>query len=430
MSAESQAAAIREFEVADKARGFDFKTGPMMRITLFRLKGDRYRMLWTSHHILFDGWSRAVMMGEFLHIYEGLVPGKSLPSVEDDRYEDYIRFIEQVDQEKEQSYWANYLRPIEHGTLLPFVDAGAERNRGKGLYASIELDINEEITGKVERFAQHHHITVSTLMQGVWSYLLHRYTGSANVVFGVIVSGRPEELSQVEQRVGMFINALPLQAAIREEQPIVEWLQGIQQDQVASRRFQYTPLSKIQGWTGIRGDLFDSLIVFENYPVSKVLASKKWSLEVENLRISEQTNYPLSLVINSGSEINVDFSYNPALLKPESVLAIRGHFEQVLLQLVDSSNCKLGDLEVLSGGERNKLLHDFNNNKAAYPKNKTLVDLFEEQVAKTPDSIAAVFEEQQLTYKELNERSNQLGHYLRSKASKKIHWCRFASIVH
>ena len=145
------------------------------------------------------------------------------------------------------------------------------------------LNLDGETTAKAELYAQRNHITVNTIMQGVWSYLLHRYTGSGDVVFGVIVSGRPDELPGIEQRVGMYINTLPLHSNLTKENKtsdqISKWLKQIQDDQVLSRHYQYTPLSEIQRWAGIGGDLFDSILIFENYPVSEIIRSKEWKLK-------------------------------------------------------------------------------------------------------------------------------------------------------
>ncbi|MEO6231487.1 MAG: amino acid adenylation domain-containing protein [Ferruginibacter sp.] len=418
MTIEEQAISIKQFEASDKARGFNFKVGPMMRISLFRLNDERYRMLWTSHHILFDGWSRSILMSEFLNIYEQLAAGNALPLLLEDRYEDYIRYIEKIDKDKEQSYWKNYLQSVEQGTLLPFINTTTERNKGVGLYSSIIWEISNDITEQIEQYAQQHRITLNTLMQGVWSYLLHQYTGSDDIVYGVIVSGRPDDLPHVEQRIGMFINTLPLCSHFKKDQGIIGWLQDIQNNQVASRQYQYTALSDIQQWTGVRGDMFDSLFIFENYPVSKVLTSKQWSLEVKNVKVNEQTNYPLCISISNAGRIHIDFGYNTGLLKKESVEKIRQHFEHVLLQVIEKSNGRIGDIVLLTDAEQQQLLVEFNNTRVNYPKSKSIVDLFEEQVARTPDKIAIVFEQEQWSYKELNERSNRLAHYLRAKGVK------------
>jgi amino acid adenylation domain-containing protein len=284
------------------------------------------------------------------------------------------------------------------------------------------LRLNEEVTTQINSYAQKHRITVNTLMQGVWSYLLHSYTGSENVVYGVIVSGRPDDLAGVEKRVGMYINTLPLHSTLNSEKQsergIAEWLQELQSDQVSSRHYQYTPLQEIQKFTKVIGDLFDSLLVFENYPVSEIVKAKQWSLKVENMQMKEQTNYPLTIAIGSSDKINMNFSFNAAVLKKEYAEEIRDHFENVLMQIVSKDDIRPDEIKLLTNNEEEKILKEFNNTFTDYPDYKNIIELFDEKVSDSPDSIAVMFEEKQLTYKELDERSNQLAHFLISSGIK------------
>jgi hypothetical protein len=162
-----------------------------MRLALIRLQEDRYRMVWSWSHILFDGWSMPILMEEFLSTYESLSSGKEMMKLEADSYEDYIRYTNKRDKEKEQSYWRNYLKGIEQNTLLPFIGSTRERTKGAGEYKTWSLELNPAMSNRLQDFAQSNHVTLNTIMQGVWSQLLHRYTGNENVVYGVIVSGRP-----------------------------------------------------------------------------------------------------------------------------------------------------------------------------------------------------------------------------------------------
>jgi len=125
-----QLSLLQEYAAADRIKEFDFKSAPLMRLALIRLDEDRYHMLWTFHHILFDGWSMPVLMEEFLSAYDLSLVGKALPNVEEDRYEDYIRYIGHKDRDAEEQYWRNYLEGVESGTLLPFIRATAERTKG------------------------------------------------------------------------------------------------------------------------------------------------------------------------------------------------------------------------------------------------------------------------------------------------------------
>jgi amino acid adenylation domain-containing protein len=311
------------------------------------------------------------------------------------------------------------LQGVEQKTLLPFIRSTTELTKGTGASKLMFLQVPDNVTIKLQSYIQRHRLTANTIMQGVWSLLLHRYTGSNEIVFGVIVSGRPDDLARVEQRVGMYINTLPLHSSIKEEEGIVEWLQNLQQDQISSRQFQHTPLFDIQEWTGIQGDFFDSLLVFQNYPLSKLISSGEWALQVGNVEVYEQNNFPLTVTIRGTEQISVEFRYNSELLKESYVEEIRGHFHNVLQQIVeDNKDVKPGDIKLLTSTEEHQLLSEYNTSKVLYPKGKSVTDLFELQVEKTPSANALRFEKTSLSYQELNERSNQLAHFLRSRGVK------------
>jgi len=418
MNSEEQAAALHELEEADHAKGFDFKEVPLMRITLIKLEEDRYKMLWTSHHILFDGWSLSILMGEFLNNYEIILSGKKPEGRVEDRFEDYIRYLERADKAQQENYWREYMSGVEESTLLPFIGSTSDRTKGVGEYGNLLLKLDEATTSKAENYAQSHRITLNTLIQGVWSYLLHGYTGNKDITFGVIVSGRPDDFQGIEQRVGLYINTLPLHSNMEKGKKTEVWLQDIQKDQVSSRQYQYTPLQEIQSWTGVSGDLFDSILVFENYPVSDIIMSQEWSLKIEDVKMKDQTNYPMTVLVGGIQEINVNFNFNRAILKEEYVEDIRKHFENVLLQIISDKAVILNEIKLLTPEEEKQVLVDFNNTEVEYLKDKSIVDLFEEQVSKHPDTIAIEFEDEKVTYKELNERSNRIAHLLRSKGVK------------
>ena len=415
---QEQAATLLEYAAKDRVKGFDFNVVPLMRIALFRLSEDRYRMIWTSHHILFDGWSMPVIMGEFLNAYELLRSGKTVSINEEDRFEDYIRYIDKIDKGEEETYWRTYLKGLHQNTLLPFIGPTAERTKGLGVFETLPLQLDAAKSAAIHSFAQQHRLTVNTIMQGVWAYLLHYYTGNDDIAYGVTVSGRPDDMPGIEQRVGMYINTLPLHSKLQREQGVAEWLQQVQGEQVDSRHFQYTPLQVIQDWSGIKGDLFDTMLTFENYPVDKLVASKKWSLKVENVQVNEHTNYPLSILVENAAEISIRFSYNALLLPEDQINSVCQHFENILLQITRQPGMLVSGLDPLSAAEKNELLERFNDTLVPYPANKNLVDLFEDQVLKTPDGVAVIDGRQQLTYQQLNERSNQLAHCLFSKGIK------------
>lgn len=415
LPAHQQEQLVKEYEESDRQKGFDFTKAPLTRVALLRLTDTRYKMLWTWHHILIDGWSTPTLMVELLNTYDLLAAGKQPPAVEVDQYEDYIRFIERRNKDDEEAFWRDYLKDMSTGCLLPFIGSAMDRTKGIGAYRDEVLLLDAVLTSKVENFAHRNRVTLNTVMQGVWAYLLYRYTGNEQVTYGFTVSGRPNELSGVERKVGMYVNTLPLATTIQKGQGIVEWLQAMQQRQLSSLEYQYTALSNIRKWTGVRGDLFDSTLTFQNYPVSEMLKSHKWSLDVSNVHVRQQNNYPLSLTITMGTETDIVFSFNSTLLDAVYVQQIMAHFRYVLEQLITETAVTVDSIQLLSTEERCHILQMAGTPVADAGPDDTVLNLIGAQSKATPGNTAIVFGQYILTYQQLDERSNQLAHYLNQR---------------
>ncbi|WP_212004500.1 non-ribosomal peptide synthetase [Chitinophaga sp. HK235] len=410
-----QQAAIDAFLAEDKAKGIDFKTPPLMRIALLQTGESNYLMVWTFHHILLDGWSISVLMEEFMQYYKQLAAGKTVEDTTTDVFEDYIRFISSQDASAAEQHWRQYMSGIEEGTLLPFIQANADRTKGIGHYHERLLTLDEENSRQAEVFARAHGLTINTLIQGVWAYLLHSYTGQDAITYGVIVSGRPEQLPGVEKRAGMYINTLPLFTTLTAETAIVEWLKQLQQGQIQCREHGYLSLNTIQQWTGISGDMFDSIFVFENYPHAEDEAIAPGAFRVDNVEIKEHSNYPLSVIVGAGAQIQVLFKYNAAILDDAYVTQLESHLRQVLLQMISSRYSEIGELSLLTEQEYTHLVYEVNQTSTPYPEHENISGLFSSQVQQCPDAIAAICGSRQLTYQSLDEQSGKLAHYLHKK---------------
>lgn len=405
---------IEAIEKKDRQQGFDFTKAPLMRLTLLRLAEKRYRLLWTFHHILCDGWSIAVLINELQEVYQALAVGISPARAIEDKYEDYIRLIEAVDRHEEEKYWKSYMRGVNRPTLLPFISSRApERTKGIGEYRHETLELTTDLTQKIIRCAQSRQVTLNTMMQAVWAYLLYRYTGEQDITYGIITSGRPEELSGVERRVGVYINTLPVHARINEDMLLNDWLAELQLGQVASRQYQHTRLNDIQNWINLPGDLFDSILVFENYPVSNDFNAPARTLQVERIHTHEQTNYPLGLMVNVGQQIKITFAYNSRLLDRSHVQLIKSHLNLMLAQIsTQRSDLRISDLQIITGDERHKLLVKFNATTREFSGPKTATALFAVQIDRVPNKKALIYGDWEMTYSELDQRSNQVANYL------------------
>lgn len=414
MSEGAKCRALQEYEAADASTGFDLATAPLMRVTLIRLNGDHYRMLWTAHQALFDSWSTSALLEEFLATYEHIARDEEVVAGENDNYEDYFSYIDGNIVE-EQAYWRSYLATVDSGTQLPFVKLPEGEEKTAPSYKEEFLGADEMLTKKIENFAHRYGITVNTIMQGVWSYLLHHYTGNGGVAYGIRISCRHADLPEAKTRIGVYTNTVIRRTEVRKEQRIGDWLKKIEAAQGLADRYQHTPLNEINEWAEAHEALFDTLIVFGDRPPGKVAQSAKWSLRPRNIRLYERSDYPLQVRIMRDKQILLAFQYDCCLLREAQVKQIRDHFEHVLLQLVRCGEHLLKDITLLTAPEKYQLLHKFHDRRPDASKDETIISRFELQVQQAPDNIAVIFEGERLTYRELNERSNQLAHFLRGK---------------
>lgn len=403
---------LRSFLNEDAHTPFDLKQAPLFRLTLITLAENRTKLVFTIHHILSDGWSLPVLFGEYMSSYKSLVDHhEPLVTPEKDNFRDYINFISGKGKQKTRSYWKNILSKLESPSILPFIDPKKELNKTFGNCSSALIKGDDFIL-QLEAFAKENKLTINTIVQGAWAYLLSKYTNSQTVVFGTVISGRPADLKDVESRVGLYINTIPLCSTLNGEDNIVDWLTALQNTHTTSREeYGHSSLAEIQKRSGVSGELFDSLMVFENYPVDAIKSSKSY-LEVENVEVKQQNNYALTMSVThrSGQALTVDFEYNSELLSDSDVLMISGHFSTLMESMLNGG--AISTLEYLTSAEQHQLLNVFNDTSTDYSRALTVLDLFHKQVINNPDKAAVVFGNKKINYLELDELSNQLANCL------------------
>ncbi|MEL6867012.1 MAG: condensation domain-containing protein, partial [Bacteroidota bacterium] len=404
---------IATFLQQDRERGFDLEQAPLFRVQLFQLSEDRYQMIWTHHHIINDGWSTPLIFNQLLTHYEQKRLGQTPTPQAEDHYEDYIRYIESQDQTAAQDYWKQHLHALSGPCLLPFVAHHPGRNKGGTSMACELVSLSNQHHEALRAYAHRHHLTINTILQGIWAYILSIYTSRKEVVFGVTVSGRPADLAGAEHRVGPYINTIPFLVEIDHTAPISEWLSNIQSIHTESRQYQYSTLNDIQGWNGIVGDFFDSLMVYENYPMEESL-SDVGDLKIGSIRVEENTNYLLTITIKPGATFQIELHYNAELLAVQYVKRLAGHLNRVLEEVVTEKSAHLSELSLLTKAELAQL-QSFQGPKSYYPQRESIVSILGSQAMQHKDKIAVRCREVQWTYEQLDHRSNQMGHYLRSK---------------
>ncbi|MEG4490502.1 amino acid adenylation domain-containing protein [Microcoleus sp. D3_18_C4] len=411
---------LETFLKSDRDRGFDMRQPPLMRMTLIKLAKDTYYFIWSHHHLLLDGWSNPTILTEVFDFYQAELNGEQLSLPRPRPYRDYIVWIQQQNLSEAESFWRQRLQGFTAPTPLPI-----ERNFGSA--AGEESDREQQIllpvatTAALRSLARQQQLTLNTLVQGAWGLLLSRYSGEEDIIFGTVVSGRPPDLAGVESMVGLFVNTQPARVKIRPKDSLLSWLKQLQDRQIEARQYEYSPLVEVQRWSEVPGTLplFDTLVVFENYPLESSLQKRVKNLEIESVLSFEKTNYALTLTVVPGEELALKIGYNSNRFEDSAIARMLGHLQTLLEGMTANPERKLSELPLLSAAERQQLLVQWNDTQADYPKNSSIHELFAAQTERTPDAVAAICENEQLTYRELNAKANQIAHYLQSLGVKR-----------
>jgi surfactin family lipopeptide synthetase C len=414
LSSVEQQEQLQAFLRADRKQGFQLSKAPLMRIALIQMDEETYQFIWSHHHLLLDGWSLSLVFKEVFAFYEAFRRGQNLQLKPCRPYQDYIAWLQQQDLTKTEAFWRQVLQGFTAPTPLEVDKASEGLSKQGESYAEQQIELSAATTGALQSLARQHQLTLNTLVQGAWTLLLSRYSGQEDVVFGVTVSGRPATLAGVESMVGLFINTLPVRVQVSPRAYLLPWLKQLQAQQVELRQYEYSSLIQVQGWSEVpRGlPLFESIVVFENYPLDASLRESGSSLELCNIQSVELTNYPLTVVAWPGRELLLQIGYDCHRFDAATITRMLGHLQTLLEGIVAHPEQQLEGLPLLTQEERQQLLVEWNETQADYQQDKCIHQLFEAQVEQTPEVVAVMFEGQQLTYRELNCRANQVANYL------------------
>ncbi|MEG3939647.1 amino acid adenylation domain-containing protein [Microcoleus sp. S36b_A3] len=418
LSASEQQQQLETFLKADRDQGFDLTSAPLIRITLAQLEADTFQFILSHHHLVLDGWSLAIVLEEVFAFYQAFSQGEELHLKRPRPYRDYIAWLHQQDLSAAESFWRQTLK----GFAAPTAIARGNIVAGNRLESSGEQQVIfcATATAALQSAARQHQLTLNTLVQAAWALLLSRYSGEEDVVFGTVVSGRPPDLMGAESVVGLFVNPLPVRVKIDPQDVILSCLKQLQSQQVEARQYEYSPLIEVQGWSEVPRSLplFESFVVFENYPSDASLQEKIENLKVENIRSLETTNYPLTVMAMPGAALTLKIIFDRSCFEDSAIARMLGHLQTLLEGMAANPHQKLSNLSLLSATEQQQLLVKWNDTQADYPKNASIHELFAAQTERTPDAVAAICENEQLTYRELNAKANQIAHYLQSLGVK------------
>ncbi|MCE4056445.1 non-ribosomal peptide synthetase [Pseudomonas sp. Au-Pse12] len=392
-----------------RRQGFELHRAPLLRLLLVPLADNNWHLIYTCHHLLLDGWSNASLLAEVIQLYAGA----QLP-VPQGRYRDYLGWLQEQPAQAAQQFWSQRLQAMDSPTLL--ADGVRKPVSGSGHGQHLE-GFDQAMTQRLGSFARQQKVTLNTLLQAAWALLLQRYSAQQCVIFGATVAGRSAPLPGIEQQLGLFINTLPIICQPRSEYSVGQWLEQMQDLNLGLREYEHVPLYEVQGWAGQQGTpLFDSLLVFENFPVAQALKEgAPAGLQFSGLANHEQTSYPLTLGIELGEHLSLDFSYDRSRFSADQVQGFCAQLRYLLEQFMADPGTALGALQLLTEPARQDLLQRSQVAEPMGPRALLVHQRIAAQAAATPEALALVVDAEQLDYGQLNAQANRLAHCLQAQ---------------
>nr|WP_051161593.1 non-ribosomal peptide synthetase [Nocardia brevicatena] len=416
MPPDAAAVELDRLRAADLADHFDMRTAPLLRFALLRTTaadgGISYRLLVTTHHILVDGWSVPLLMRDLLMLYALDGADTELPAAP--AYRTYLSWLAARNDEAAPAAWRAALAGVTEPTVLAPVDPGRAITAGTG---ETGFALSPETTAALTGMAARHGVTVNTVVQAAWGLLLGRSLDRDDVVFGATVSGRPPELPGVESMVGLFVNTLPVRVRLGARDTLGEVLTRLQAQQTGLLDYHWLGLADIQHAIGVE-NLFDSLVVFESFPIDTEGLARAGSVDgmnVTGVGSVTGTHYPLTVMVVLDDRLRVSLQYLRDVFDAEQAAALAHRLEMLIGRFVDTPDARVAEVDVLSGSERAELAA---RNDTAVPElldEATLPALFDAQVARIPEAVAVRYGDVVLTYGELDRRSRALAVELRRR---------------
>ncbi|MDX3658021.1 amino acid adenylation domain-containing protein [Streptomyces sp. ID05-26A] len=396
---EFTAAEFAEFLERDRTTRFVLDEPPLLRMTLVELGERDFRLVISNHHVLLDGWSLPLLVRDLLELYRGVTPPAPRP------YRDYLAWLAAQDLDASVAAWLDAIGDVDGPTLLAPAAPKVPVRPGK-----VRLELTEELTARIYARAREHGLTVNTVVQGLWGLLLAGAANREDVLFGATVSGRPAGLPGVDGMIGLFINTVPVRVRVRGT--VLDVLKSVQNEQGALMEHQHIGLTEVQRAVG-QGDLFDTLVVFESYPVDTDAVAEREraaGITISQVEVDDSTHYPLTLAVGAEERLTVVFEYRPGVFDEVWAHTLADRFRRAAEVFADEPGIDVRHVELLSGNEI-AALREWGTGKVLGTEG-TLDRVLAEQARRTPDATAIVAGERRLTFRQWNERANQVARRL------------------
>ncbi len=406
---EQQIRALRE---QDKQAGFDLEQVPF-RVKVATLGEGNSLLLVSAHSILYDGWSFQVVLKEFFAAYHSICGGALPEPSPKAQFADYVQLLPGGPVAGEEAYWTHYLADFPR-TQTPFKE-GKPTPAARGMSTHVLTVAPGEAAG-IDAFCRRYALGVPAFFYAAWGVLLQKLTAADDAVFGTTFSGRSVHLKGIESIVGNFLKTLPVRIRTAPGDTVRAVVGKVAADLQDMQQFELTPLTRIREYarTEGQGELFDALVIFENYPVHADAQPGNSGLRVYDYAFEHASSYDLTVfIVKQAGSYELHFAAGEGKFRPAALARIAGYLHNLIGSFLAGADTPVRALSVLSAAEREKVLYGFNDTAVAYPRDITLKELLEAPADRYAHRVAVVCNDQQVTYRELHERANRLARHLR-----------------
>lgn len=369
---------------------FDFQKDTLLRVKYISFNGGKDYILFTSHHIILDGWSISIILKDFRIYYTRLSEGESFEQLKieceecgkTDLYGEFINWISLQDKKQALSYWKKLCSNYSgNGEIMPM----AETHITKEKIQYEELLLQSNLSNQLMQIAKKNNVTINNIFEAAWGILLQKYNNYNDVIFGKVVSGREAPIAHIENIVGMLINTIPIRVITNENTTIEQLLSEVKRQGISGKGYEYCSLAEIQSILQSKENYVKTIVAFQNFhePSSNSL------FEMESIYSRQITTYPLSVNVDvKNGRLRSRIRYNPIVYDREEIKGVLEHLRTIFNYIAYQSKEYVKNIELCTQDEYHRIKEVFNHTKTEYPKEKTIIELFEEQVNRSPNICA------------------------------------------
>lgn len=403
-SEEEQKKHLNNFKEKDRDSYFDMEDGLLIRLSAFQLKDSTYALVWSHHHLLMDGWCVGVLINDFFELYDGIINGTVFNRPKAAPYSLYINWLMNRDRSLAIDFWDKYIANYEQLATLPKQEAPTNDKFEAG---EVTLLWDEDRTAAVEALARKVQVTTSVVLQALWGILLAKYNDTRDVMFGMVVSGRPTEVDGIEEMIGLFINTVPLRISYEAETTFEQLLTSVQSQSIESEKYHYLQTSEVPEARGKADVLFDHIMVFENYPWHDEVEEKGAAngVSIENVEVFTRSNYDFLLIAVPGKKMSIELKFNKSCYDESTISEVGNHLNYLMDQILEDVSSSIVSLNCINPEESIGIDKQLDTALPS-PFSDSVLDYLNRSVEAHPERTAVQFNGESLTYQQLDQDSS------------------------